>query len=76
VVIGVFIVINLFIAVVLNNLETVRAEQEHPSRLHDDLLQRIEELKGQLEAFESALRALPADRIDPSRTGEGPTSTG
>jgi len=56
VVVGVFIVINLFIAVVLNNLETVKSEERASHAGPDDLLQRVEALKLELEAFEVALQ--------------------
>lgn len=61
VIIGVFIVINLFIAVVLNNLETVRTEErrlgaDHLGADHGDLLRRIEELRAQLDVFASELQ--------------------
>ena len=56
VIVGVFIVVNLFIAVVLNNLETVRAEQQHAAHPQHDLLRRVEDLRLQLESFEEALR--------------------
>jgi voltage-gated sodium channel len=59
VILGVFVVINLFIAVVLNNLETVRSEQIAAESGPGDLLRRIEELKHELDAFEATLRHPP-----------------
>jgi voltage-gated sodium channel len=56
VVVGVFVVINLFIAVVLNNLETVKSEQIAAEAGPGGILRRIEELKAELDAFESTLR--------------------
>ncbi|MBM3264073.1 MAG: ion transporter [candidate division Zixibacteria bacterium] len=59
VVIAVFVVINLFIAVVLNNMETAREEHEmeenkrHPRH---DLLARIHTLKQELDDLERKLR--------------------
>jgi voltage-gated sodium channel len=61
VIVGVFIVVNLFIAVVLNNLETVRAEQQIADPTAPDLLRRVEALRVDLEAFETALRRQQAD---------------
>jgi voltage-gated sodium channel len=59
VVVGVFIVINLFIAIVLNNLESVRAE-ERVSGASDQGLQRaIKDLRDQLERLEAALATQP-----------------
>ena len=59
VVIAVFVVINLFIAVVLNNMETARAEHElaedrqHPRH---ELLMRIRALKEELDQLERAIQ--------------------
>ena len=55
----VFVVINLFIAVVINNLQDVKEEQEHAaaeSDPHRDLLVTIENLKSQLERLEKQVR--------------------
>jgi voltage-gated sodium channel len=59
--IAVFIVVNLFIAVILNNLETVKAEQvaeemKEPDA-RDDLLLRVEAIRFELGELESRLRA-------------------
>ena len=62
--IAVFIVVNLFIAVILNNLETVKAEQaaedieDMPQVDVDaDLLRRVEAIRIELSELESRLRA-------------------
>jgi voltage-gated sodium channel len=59
IVLAVFVVINLFIAVVLNNLEAARREQEAAERRLDPAagaLERIERLRDELEALEQTLR--------------------
>ena len=59
VLIAVFIVVNLFIAVVLNNLEAVKEEhraEEAALSPEQDLLQRIEAMKVHLNELEQALR--------------------
>jgi voltage-gated sodium channel len=59
VVIAVFVVVNLFIAVVLNNLENAKDEEKaevdamHPQA---DLLARIAQIKSDLELLENTLR--------------------
>jgi voltage-gated sodium channel len=62
--IAVFIVVNLFIAVILNNLETVKAEhaaedmEERPEAdVDDDLLRRVEQIRSELRELETRLRA-------------------
>ena len=67
VLLAVFIVVNLFIAVVLNNLETVKAEHAAEALQGDDaeLLQRIEHLRtdlGDLEALLRQRRGIPGDQ--------------
>ena len=60
--VGVFVVVNLFIAVVINNLESVKREQQATADdvgPHRALLQTIEELRGRLEDMERQLRASP-----------------
>ena len=59
IVIAVFVVINLFIAVVINNLEATRKEEEHRQLLAEDdgTLRRVAELRRQVEDLEHALRA-------------------
>jgi voltage-gated sodium channel len=54
IVIAVFVVINLFIAVVLNNLERTRRDEAGGEA--GDPLARIEEIRRQLEAMEEALK--------------------
>src|SRR5687767_2608937 len=59
--IAVFVVVNLFIAVILNNLETVKAEQvaeemREPDA-EDDLLLRVEAIRFELGELEARLRA-------------------
>lgn len=59
VLLAVFIVVNLFIAVILNNLESVKAEQAAESLEGGDdaeLLRRIEALRSELGDVESMLR--------------------
>lgn len=63
VIVGVFIVIYLFIAVVLNNLETVKAEEAEHERRHEApagteevLLREIADLRARLADFEARLR--------------------
>jgi hypothetical protein len=69
----VFIVVDLFVAVILNNLETVKSEQaaEDASRTAkaaaaepDDLLRRVAALRSELAEFEARLRS---DEGPPSR---------
>ncbi len=61
---AVFIVVNLFIAVILHNLETVKAEQaaeeiEDRSQLDadEDLLRRVEVIRSELGELEARLQA-------------------
>jgi voltage-gated sodium channel len=53
IVVAVFVVINLFIAVVINNLETTR--EEDAARAEGDLGSRIREIRRQLDGMERAL---------------------
>ena len=56
---AVFIVVNLFIAVILNNLESVKAEHAAEALEGGDdaeLLQRIETLRSELGDLETLLR--------------------
>jgi voltage-gated sodium channel len=69
--IGVFVVVNLFIAVVINNLESVKVEhQEEADRASRfrRLLGTIEDLKARLDELERVLRreesAVEANRLD------------
>ena len=60
IVIAVFVVINLFIAVVLNNMESARLEHglaENPRYLRHELLARIRALSEELARLERVLRA-------------------
>ena len=65
VLVAVFVVVNLFIAVVINNLETVKYEQQvHTDResAHRGLLEAIETVRERLEELEERLRATPSDK--------------
>jgi len=61
--VAVFVVVNLFIAVVINNLEAAKDEQQaeadaqHP---HHGLLRSIDEVRARLDRIEQSLRELPA----------------
>ena len=62
--IAVFIVVNLFIAVILNNLETVKAEHAAEEMeemtqpdVDEDLLRRVEAIRSELGELETRLRA-------------------
>jgi voltage-gated sodium channel len=59
IVVAVFVVINLFIAVVTNNLQSVKLEanieQDHAS-LQRELLDNVRELRDRLEKFEALVR--------------------
>ncbi len=61
VVIGTFVVVNLFIAVVINNLDEAKyahlRKLSHPD-LHDQLMQTLISTKGQIELLEKKLNAL------------------
>jgi hypothetical protein len=60
--VGVFVVVKLFIAVVISNLESVKHEQQATADRvgpHRALLQTIEELRARLEDMERQLRASP-----------------
>ena len=60
--VAVFVVVNLFIAVVLNNLETAKTElqaAEDRRSPHHGLLAAIEEVKARLEELERDLRQQP-----------------
>jgi voltage-gated sodium channel len=60
--VAVFVVVNLFIAVVINNLESVKHEQQIDAdrdNTHRGLLEAIETLRLRLEEMESRLRATP-----------------
>ena len=62
--IAVFIVVNLFIAVILNNLEEVKAEHAAEDMaemrevdVEEDLLRRVETIQAELGELENRLRA-------------------
>lgn len=58
IILAVFVVVNLFIAVVINNLETVKKEQQvggaHPS--NEELIAQLSDLRKKLSIFEIRLR--------------------
>ena len=59
IVVAVFVVTNLFIAVVINNLDKVRSEQERvadEASVHKAVLARIEACKAELTELETVLR--------------------
>lgn len=59
IIVAVFVVVNLFIAVVLNNLENVKAEQAHEADMkhpQHEILEQIQQLKEQLERLERSLK--------------------
>ena len=63
VLLGVFVVVNLFIAVVINNLEAVKHEQQLDSdrtSTHGGLLEAIDAVRQRLEELENRLRAAPS----------------
>jgi voltage-gated sodium channel len=55
VIVGVFIVINLFIAVVLNNLEQTRARERAAQLSGDDLLERVRRMRADIADLETVL---------------------
>jgi voltage-gated sodium channel len=60
--VAVFVVVNLFIAVVINNLETAKVEQqadEDRRSPHGGILLAIEDLRGRLAQLERLLRDMP-----------------
>ena len=60
--VAVFVVVNLFIAVVINNLESVKHEQQIDAdrgSAHRDLLEAIETARQRLDELEERLRATP-----------------
>lgn len=59
IVVAVFVVINLFIAVVINNLETAKADEQRRAEAAvptSDLAGRLARIRHELEAIESAMR--------------------
>ena len=64
--VAVFVVVNLFIAVVINNLESAKLEEqleEDRRNPHVAILQAIEDAKGRLDHLENVLRELPLERL-------------
>jgi voltage-gated sodium channel len=74
VLVAVFVVVNLFIAVVINNLETVKHEQQVDTdreSAHRGLLEAIETVRQRLEELEERLRATPFDKdLDPASASD------
>jgi voltage-gated sodium channel len=63
--VAVFVVVNLFIAVVINNLDSVKHEQQIDSdreSAHRSLLEAIETVRERLEELEQRLRATSTDQ--------------
>ncbi len=68
--IGVFVVVNLFIAVVINNLEAAKAEHQSEADRrgpHQDVLEAIGDLHERLDLLERLVR----QRTDAPSTGDG-----
>ena len=61
VVVGTFVVVNLFIAVVINNLDEAKyahlKKLEHPD-LHDQLMSTLVDTKSSIESLEQQLNAI------------------
>lgn len=60
-IIATYVVVNLFVAVVVNNLQEIKAEyQEAKDQAHSqhDLLRQVEDLRTQLAKFENTVRGL------------------
>jgi voltage-gated sodium channel len=76
VLVAVFVVVNLFIAVVINNLESVKHEQQVDTdreSAHHGLLEAIETVRQKLEELEERLRASQSGKdIDPASAGNRP----
>jgi voltage-gated sodium channel len=65
VLVAVFVVVNLFIAVVINNLESVKHEQQVDTdreSAHRSLLEAIETMRQGLDQLEERLRATPSGK--------------
>ena len=65
VLVAVFVVVNLFIAVVINNLESVKHELQVDTdreSAHGGLLEAIETVRERLEDLEERLRATASDK--------------
>jgi voltage-gated sodium channel len=60
--VAVFVVVNLFIAVVINNLESVKHEQQADAdraSVHGEILEAIEAVRERLADVEARLRTMP-----------------
>jgi voltage-gated sodium channel len=67
IIVAVFVVINLFIAVVINNLEAAKAEQRAATEAqhsHAALLRQLTELKEQLNKFERTVLQVTAQSVE------------
>jgi voltage-gated sodium channel len=65
VLIGTFVMLNLFIAVVINNLEASKSAELEELRLpatHDEVLRELQRTRDALTALQSRLEALPVSR--------------
>lgn len=66
IIIGVFIGVNMFVAVVMNNLDEVKEEHAREKtmpRNYREVLNRVQSLKGHLEDLEAALQKLGTKEI-------------
>ena len=75
--VAVFVVVNLFIAVVLNNLDSVKHEQQVEAdrdSANRGLLEAIEAVRQRLEELEERLRTTPPGKVigRASRVERGP----
>lgn len=64
IIIGVFIGINMFVAVVMNNLEEVKEEharEQTMPRGYREILDRVQQMKSHIEDLEAALQKLGSD---------------
>ena len=78
-VVGVFVVVNLFIAVVINNLESAKLEHQTEADrqgAHGDVLRAIGEMRDRLEHLERLLRATdtPSTPRGPDRRPRQPSA--
>ena len=81
--IAVFVVVNLFIAVVINNLESAKIEHqavEDSGNPHRGLLRAIDDVRGRLDDVERLLRASPlvprAEPVESARYPRGASEAG
>jgi voltage-gated sodium channel len=71
--VAVFVVVNLFIAVVINNLESVKHEQQIEANRgsgHHEILDTIDALRQRLAELEDRLRTEPSQPARARRSGE------